>query len=273
VTPEVAHPIEVLRADLPRGRFRAVLFDFDGTLSLLREGWPAVMSEMMLDELRRTGPVEPLADLVEDIVVGLNGRPTIVQMQALAAEVGRRGGTPKSLSAYASEYQARLLELIRGRYDDIAVGRVAAAAWEVPGSHALLDELRNRGLILVLASGTEMTHVRREADLLGLTTYFGDAVFAPTGDDPHFSKRAVIEQLLERHTLRGEELLGFGDGVVETEEVRRVGGTAVAVASEEPPRRGVNRAKRDRLIRAGADVVIADYECHEPLLWWLFAEC
>ena len=31
---------EILRPDLPRGRFKAVLFDFDGTLSLLREGWP-----------------------------------------------------------------------------------------------------------------------------------------------------------------------------------------------------------------------------------------
>src|SRR5919204_4145588 len=85
--------IEILRPDLPRGRFRAVLFDFDGTLSLLREGWPAVMTALMLDELRRTGTDEPgdrLAAVVEGIVIGLNGRPTIVQMQRLAEEVARR---------------------------------------------------------------------------------------------------------------------------------------------------------------------------------------
>jgi phosphoglycolate phosphatase-like HAD superfamily hydrolase len=142
----------------------------------------------------------------------------------------------------------------------------------VPGSYALLDDLRKRGMILVLASGTEVTHVRREADLLGLSKYFADVVFAPAGDDPHFSKRAVIERILNKHGLVGEELLGFGDGVVETEEVRRVGGVAVAVASEEPPRRGVHAGKREWLLRAGADVVIADYECHSPLLRWLFAE-
>ena len=46
--------IEILTLDLPRGRFRSVLFDFDGTLSLIREGWPQVMIPMMADELRRT---------------------------------------------------------------------------------------------------------------------------------------------------------------------------------------------------------------------------
>src|SRR5205085_6733359 len=63
--------IEVVRPDLPRGRFRAALFDFDGTLSLLREGWPAVMTRLMLEELRRTGTAEgdaELAALVEGIV-------------------------------------------------------------------------------------------------------------------------------------------------------------------------------------------------------------
>jgi phosphoglycolate phosphatase len=264
--------IEILRPNLPRGRLRAAVFDFDGTLSLLREGWPAVMSELMLAELRRVGPIELVAELVEEIVVGLNGRPTIVQMQALAAEVARRGAVSKSPIEYAADYQDRLLRLIQGRYDGIRSGRVAPATWAVPGSHALLAELRRRGVILVLASGSEATHVRREADMLGLTEYFGDAIFAPAANDPLFHKRNVIEQLLKDHDLSGDELVGFGDGVVETEEIRRVGGLAVAVACEEPPRRGVNAAKRSRLIRAGADVVIADYECHERLIRWLFAE-
>ena len=47
--------IEILRPDLPRGRFRSVLFDFDGTLSLIREGWPQVMIPMMVEVLRETG--------------------------------------------------------------------------------------------------------------------------------------------------------------------------------------------------------------------------
>ena len=50
--------IEVLRPELPRGRFRSVLFDFDGTLSLIREGWPQVMIPMMVEVLRQTGTAE-----------------------------------------------------------------------------------------------------------------------------------------------------------------------------------------------------------------------
>ena len=81
--------IEVLRPDLPRGRFRSVLFDFDGTLSLIREGWPQVMIPMMVEELRATGTAETpeqLARAVEDFVMRLNGRQTIYQM----IQLGRR---------------------------------------------------------------------------------------------------------------------------------------------------------------------------------------
>ena len=47
--------IEIVHSDFPRGRFRSVLFDFDGTLSLIREGWPQVMIPMMVEVLRETG--------------------------------------------------------------------------------------------------------------------------------------------------------------------------------------------------------------------------
>src|ERR1700751_4321119 len=89
--------IEVLRPDLPRGRFRSVLFDFDGTLSLIREGWPEVMIPMMAQVLQATGTAESEPEvlaLVEEFVMRLNGRQTIYQMIQLADEVRRRGGRP-----------------------------------------------------------------------------------------------------------------------------------------------------------------------------------
>jgi phosphoglycolate phosphatase-like HAD superfamily hydrolase len=270
-----ADAVEIVRPGFAARRFQAVLFDFDGTLSLFREGWPAVMAGLMRDELLRTVPDEPaeqLERIIDGIVVDLNGRPTIVQMQALAAEIARRGGRPAEPAAYANEYQRLLLDLIRGRYDEVTSGRVSPESWSVAGSHEFLRTLRSRGLRLVLASGTEVTHVRREAEMLGLLPFFDETLFAPTGDDSHFSKRVVIEQILAEHRLRGEELLGFGDGVVETEEVRRLGGVAIGVASEELPRRGIHAGKRQRLIEAGADAIIADYQCRDALLRRLFAE-
>jgi phosphoglycolate phosphatase len=270
-----AGALELLRPNLPRGRFRAALFDFDGTLSLLREGWPRVMTALMHEAAGRAGVFGagvPLDEIIESIVVGLNGKPTIVQMTRFAAELKALGGRPATAADYAAEYQIRLLGMIRDRYDAIRSGRATAADWTVAGSEALLSALRHRGVLLVLASGTEVTHVRREADLLGLTSYFSEHLYAPEGNDPHFSKRAVVERLLRDHGLHGTELLGFGDGVVETEEVRRAGGVAVAVASTEPPDRGLSAWKRDRLVRAGADIVIPDFAEQERWLPWLFDE-
>src|ERR1700739_1298876 len=95
--------VELIRQDLPRGRFRSVLFDFDGTLSLIREGWPQVMIPMMVEVLRATGAGEDDATLsatVEDFVMRLNGRQTIYQMMQLAEEVAKRGGKPLEPLAY-----------------------------------------------------------------------------------------------------------------------------------------------------------------------------
>src|SRR5215470_12960732 len=139
--------IEVLRPDLPRGRFHSVLFDFDGTLSLVREGWPDVMIPMMVDLLRETGTKETDAQLhaaVEDFVMRLNGRQTIYQMMQLADEVRRRGGTPLEPLAYKHRYHDLLMERIEGRIAALRAGSATAEEWTVPGSHALLDALHRR---------------------------------------------------------------------------------------------------------------------------------
>ncbi len=98
------HDIEILRTDFPRGRFRSALFDFDGTLSLIREGWPQVMIPMMVDVLRQAGATESdaeLAAVVEDFVMQLNGRQTIYQMMQLADEV-RSAAASRSIRSRTS---------------------------------------------------------------------------------------------------------------------------------------------------------------------------
>ena len=267
--------IEVLHPNLPRGRFRSVLFDFDGTLSLIREGWPQVMVPMMVEVLRQTGTSETDAELhaaVEEFVMHLNGRQTIYQMMQLSEEVRRRGGTPLEPLAYKHRYHDLLMARIEGRLADLRSGRATREEWTVPGSHALLDQLRRRGLTLYLASGTDLKYVRQEAELLGVAEYFGEHIYAALDDYRTFSKKMIIDKILHDNGLHGEELLGFGDGFVEIEEVKGVGGVAVAVASDEAARRGVNAWKRERLVRAGADVVIPEYREHQRLLSYLFAE-
>src|SRR5262245_60261491 len=154
--------IEILRPDLPRGRYRAVLFDFDGTLSLLREGWPKIMVRMMVEALKWTGTAETfeeLAVLTEEFVMALNGRPAYFQMARLVDEVRARGGIPDSAEDYLAEYDRRLHAVIRERTREIAEGCCPRHRWAVPGSHSILDALRSRGMKLYLASGTHLHFV------------------------------------------------------------------------------------------------------------------
>jgi phosphoglycolate phosphatase-like HAD superfamily hydrolase len=244
---------------------RAALFDFDGTLSLLREGWAGIMADLGLDLLRKEGITIRPNDRVylEDQMLRLSGKPSIYQMRRLAAEVANRGGTPGDPEAYLKEFHRRLFAAVDARIADLEAGRVPPAAWAVPGSHALLDALQARGVPLYLASGTDLAHVRRELTLLDLAKYFGPRVYAPANDTPNFHKREVVERIVRAH---GGPPVGFGDGYAETVEVKRAGGYAVGVASKEAGDPGLNELKKAMLLELGADMVVGDYTALNELL-------
>lgn len=261
--------IEILRADFPRGQFRAVLFDFDGTLSLIRRNWQAVMIPMMVDELRRTNTNESHEQLtahVEEFVMRLNGKQTIYQMMQLADEVRARGGTPLEPLEYKRRYHDLLWAQISGRVRGLEEKSLRPEDLVVPEAHRFLSQLRDREFALYLASGTDLAYVRREAALLGVDHFFGDQIHGALDNYRDFSKAMIVARILEQTGLAGHQLLAFGDGFVEIEETRKAGGVAVGVASEEETRQGINAWKRERLIRAGADLIIGDYRQQDELL-------
>src|SRR6185437_5595000 len=86
---------------------------------------------------------------------------------------------------------------------------------------------------LYLASGTDEVFVKREAELLGVTDYFGERIYGAQDDYKSFSKKMVIERILRENQIPGERLLAFGDGYVEIENTRETGGLTVAVARDE----------------------------------------
>ncbi len=266
--------IEVIREVSAGTRFQHVLFDFDGTLSLIREGWPEVMVPMMVDVLAATGTGESRADLHRhclDFVMRLNGKQTIYQMIQLAEEVRVRGAQPEEPAEYKRRYHAQLMERIQARRDALADGTAAPDDFLVPGARRLLSTLTRLGLPMYLASGTDEQYVTEEAALLGLVPYFGERVYGAIADFKSFSKKMVIDRILRDNRVEGRALLAFGDGYVEIENVKAVGGTAVAVASDEAGRSGRPDAwKRDRLIGVGADVVIPDFGESDALLAYLF---
>jgi phosphoglycolate phosphatase-like HAD superfamily hydrolase len=261
--------IEIINPHFPRGPFRAAIFDFDGTLSLLRRNWQEVMIPMMVEILIGTGTRESRDELhahVEEFVMRLNGKQTIYQMIQLAEEVTKRGGVPQEPLEYKHQYHDLLWQQVECRVEGVRSGRIPAEEMTVPGSVALLESLHGRGLELFLASGTDLKYVRDEVSVLGLTHYFGPHIYGALDDYKKFSKAMIIEQIIRDADAAGRQIVGFGDGYVEIEEVKRVGGLAIGVASNEETRSGINEWKRNRLIKAGADVIVGDYRQLAELL-------
>jgi phosphoglycolate phosphatase-like HAD superfamily hydrolase len=267
--------IELLKPGLDARHTRVALFDFDGTLSLIRAGWVDTMVPMMVEVLLelKTGESEAeLRALVEDFVARLTGKQTIYQMIELAEQVSRRGGTPKDPLEYKHEYLRRLHERIRDRLAELEEGRCSPDKYLVPGSRALLEELSARGYKMYLASGTDQPFMRREADLLDVSRYFDGGVFGALDDYKSFSKKILIQRIIASSEFRGEEFLGFGDGYVEIENVKEVGGVAVGVATAEPECLVVDEWKRKRLAGVGADLIIPNYLALGELLAALFPD-
>jgi phosphoglycolate phosphatase-like HAD superfamily hydrolase len=241
---------------------KVVIFDFDGTLSLLRSGWMQVMVPMCVEQLVPLASGEPQAQLeqiVEDFVWRLTGKETIYQMMALCDAIRTRGGEPLSPLTYKKMYLDRLWMRIRNRIEALREHRASPDTYLVPGARQLLETLTARGLRLYLASGTDDANVKEEAALLDVARYFAGRIFGAHDDLKRFSKAMLVQQIVSQAGFQGEELVVFGDGFVEIEEVKKVGGIAVGVATNEPECLAVDDWKKQRLIAAGADMIIPNY--------------
>ncbi|NUP98256.1 MAG: HAD family hydrolase [Armatimonadetes bacterium] len=269
-----ARQIEVLR-EPTRGRVRCALFDFDGTLSLIRTGWQEVMIPMMVEVLAATPMAEDrptLARLVREYVDTLTGKQTIYQMIRLAEEVTRRGGRALEPLAYKRDYLDRLWLQIKHRVAGLRDGSVDPDELLVPGARALLENLRARGITCYLASGTDLPYVLDEAAALRVDHYFDGGISGALDDHKRFSKAMIIDGILADHDLHGPELVAFGDGYVEIENTVAVGGIAVGAATDEVRREGIDAWKRNRLALAGAHVIVPDFREQEALVGYLTAE-
>jgi phosphoglycolate phosphatase-like HAD superfamily hydrolase len=253
-----------------------VLFDFDGTLSLIREGWPAVMTPMFAELLPPLAAEteEERRQLCLNDIMRLNGKQTIYQMIQLAERIKERGGIPRDPLWYKHEYLRRLEIHIAHRIDALRSNKANKDDFLVFGARRLLEMLRERGLSLCLASGTDEDRVKAEAELLDLTQYFGRHIYGALDDYRQFSKKRVIARLLRDNSIAGQQLLSFGDGYVEIQNTKEVGGLAVAVATDEAHNGSgcFDPWKRRRLLQVGADVVIPDYRDAAALLERIFSK-
>jgi phosphoglycolate phosphatase len=273
VEPRGGEGIERLHPNASAARARVVLFDFDGTVSTIRSGWMDVMVPMMVEILAETKTGESEAELtaiVREFVGRLTGKQTMYQMVELAEQVSKRGGKPPDPLEYKKLYLHLLNNKIAGRLDELRRGEVPPEKYMVPGVRGLIEALRDRGMKMYLASGTDQIYMREEANLLDVTQYFNGGVFGALDDYKSFSKRILIQRLIADSEFRGDEFLGFGDGYVEIENIHEVGGVAVGAATDEPECRVVDQWKRERLIQSGAHFIVPNFLALDRILETLF---
>lgn len=249
------------------------VFDFDGTVSLLREGWQPIMYDYFKEELLKCpeAPEDSEAErIVRDFVDMLTGKQTIFQCIQLCREIRKYGGVPGEPLEYKQEYLRRLSGHIHGRHEELRAGG-DPMPYLVPGVRDTLEALNKMGVRCYLTSGTDEADVLEEARLLGISDLFEAIHGATDGNSTVCSKEIVIRKLLKDNLQKGSRLLAFGDGYVEIELTKQFGGYAVAVATNEAARdTSINEWKRERLLKAGADCIIPDFKNSGRLMNFIF---
>ena len=248
---------------------KVAIFDHDGTISVLRQGWENVMEAVMVeavtdgavadDELRKriTGDVKELIDKT-------TGIQTIIQMEMLIPLIEKYGLTKivRSAQDYKAIFVRRLKQSMHEKVEALKRGELNADDVTIKGAVSFLQTLYDAGTKLYLASGSDHDDVVREAQLLGYAHFFTGGTCGSVGDPKNDPKKIVIQKIIKELAeagIRPEDCAVFGDGPVEMREARENGFFAIGVVSDEKQRFGVNPAKRSRLVLAGADVLIPDF--------------
>ena len=257
----------------PRPEIGHVLFDFDGTISLIRQGWPEVMVPMFVEAIPRVAG-ESAADverMVLDDIMRLNGKQTIYQMIQLAGRIEERGGSRSSRSGTSTNTSAGSTPTSAPGPPGWPGARSPPRPCSSTASARCSNTSRGSACGSTWPAGPTSPPSGGRPTCSTSPKYFGPNIHGAQDDYKSFSKKMVIDRILAEHGITGRRLLSFGDGYVEIENTRQVGGLAVAVASDEANNGSgrVDEWKRRRLLGVGADVVIPDYRDAVPFVDYL----
>jgi phosphoglycolate phosphatase len=214
------------------------------------------MLDMMMETLTPLGSdAAALRSTAEAYVARFTGKDTVYQMMAFADHVRALGGIPLLPAAYKAEFMERLEHLRSARLRAAEEGLTLPDALLVPGARALLEALQARGPEIYLASGSAHQEILREVKLLDIERYF-TGIYGSASTS--LTKRELLARIVSSG-VPGAAIVTFGDGRVEIEETKAIGGTAIGVATLEPECLEVDPKKRGWLAEAGADYIIPNY--------------
>ena len=270
--------IEIISKNHEKPQIKHAIFDHDGTISTLREGWELIMAPMMVKailgdkfETADEALYRKILKSVDEFIDKTTGIQTLAQMKSLVELVKEAGFVEKKKIldefGYKEIYNNELLKMVRVREAKLKNGELVIDDLTLKGAVPFLKKLYDAGVKLYLASGTDIEDVRREAELMGYAGLFEGRIYGAVGDVNKEAKKIVLDNILDS---LGDSVSGrvvtFGDGPVEIRETRKRNGITVGVASNELRRFGLNEKKRTRLIKAGADYVIPDFSKYNDVL-------
>lgn len=259
---EIIHPAR-------KRSFRFALFDFDGTVSLIRANWREVMLPYFTDVLEKAAPGKDRSELEQRaaaIVDGLTGKQTIFQCVELDREVQLLGGEHADPEIYKQGFLNRMEERVIRCREGLLDGSLRKEDLLVPGIGDLVRTLESKGIRCCLASGTDEKHVRLEARLLGVDQLFSGGIYGARPEQTGGVKEELLNSMIRTGEIDGRSVLCFGDGPSELAAAKTVGGYAVGVAFDEKRQFATDMRKRDLLLNAGADMIIPDFTDSETLL-------
>jgi len=247
------------------------IFDHDGTISTLREGWENIMLPMMMKAVlgehfnnADESLYQKVFTRVTDFVDKTTGIQTLVQMKGLVDLVREFGMVPEDKIldefGYKEIYNKELLKTVKFREAKLSRKELSLEDFTLKNAVKFLEKFYNAGITLYLASGTDEEDVKNEARILGYDYFFKGGIYGAVGDVTKEAKKIVLDRILNNiGDSENGQVITFGDGPVEIRETRKRGGLTVGIASNEIKRHSLNESKRTRLIKAGADIIIPDF--------------
>ena len=270
--------IEIIREWKEKLNIRYAIFDHDGTISTLREGWELIMAPVMIKAIlgkkykdAGNDVYAKVEERVNEYIDKTTGIQTLVQMKGLVDIIREFGYVPEEDMldefGYKKIYNDELLEMVRARERKYANGELSIDDLTIKNAIPFVKKLHDAGIQLYLASGTDEKDVKEEARKLGYDHLFDGGIFGAVGDITVEAKKIVLNRIMEKIGQDSSaQVVTFGDGPVEIRETRKRGGLSVGLATNELRRYGLNPRKRTRLIKAGADVVIPDFSQYSEIL-------
>jgi phosphoglycolate phosphatase-like HAD superfamily hydrolase len=199
--------IEIINEWPQKLQISHAIFDHDGTISTLREGWEQIMVPMMMKAIlgehfqdADEALYHKVHTRVIDFVDKTTGIQTLVQMKGLVELVKEFGLVPEDQIldefGYKEIYNKELLAMVKEREAKLLRGELAVEDFTLKNAVSLLEKLHKAGVTLYLASGTDEEDVKNEARILGYDHLFEGGIYGAVGDVTKEAKKMVLDRIL-----------------------------------------------------------------------------